>query len=99
MEHDRLNYILLQVVEQVIYLKYQALETCAQWKFIDKQTKDSSGFLCVVVISVTVNTVLNITGEIYSTTWTGKVFVVIHRIRLWRRYGELSVYRSDCGSC
>lgn len=94
-----MNYILLQVVEQDIYLKYQALETCAQWKFIDKQTKDSSGFLCVVVISVTVNTVLNITGEIYSTTWTGKVFVVIHRIRLWRRHGELSVYRSDCGSC
>lgn len=83
----------------IIYLKYQALETCAQWKFIDKQTKDSSGFLCIVVISVTVNTVLNISGEIYSTTWTGKVFVVIHRIRLWRRHGELSVYRSDCGSC
>lgn len=53
MEHDRLNYFTPGSGTGIIYLKYQALETCAQWKFIDKQTKDSSGFLCVNVISVT----------------------------------------------
>lgn len=45
---------------------------------LTNKQKAAAGF-CVVVISVTVNAVPNITRGSYSTTWTGKVFVVICR--------------------
>lgn len=51
------------------------------------QTKGSSRF-CVLLLSVTFNTVLSITGEIYSTTWTGEVFVSFIEYTCWEGMGN-----------